>query len=283
MLTGAFMAIMDAFKVAISLPNIRADLNATFGEAQLVVAAYGLAYTVGLITGGRLGDLYGRKRMFMLGLFAFTLASLGCGLAPTPAALIAARIAQGLGAALMFPQVLSWMRVTFTDPAEPARAFAALGLTPGLGSVAGQIVGGLIVSADLWGWRPIFQAANAPGLAARGPGPFGAMAGARRPTVLTRAARFDAAQQGPHVRCRRAPPQLPKGPYGPSQHRNHCARRPRQDHARRCAPQAVRRLPPEPEGGVAGARLERPGARARHHHPGQVHLHPLGRHAHQHR
>src|SRR5258708_7103615 len=155
-LTGAFMAIMDAFIVTVSLPQIRADLHASFGEAQLVAAAYSLTYAVGLITGGRLGDLYGRKRMFMVGLGAFTLASLGCGLAPAPAALIAARIAQGLSAAAMFPQVLSWMRVTFTDPAERARAFAALGLTQGLGSIAGQIVGGLIVSADFWGWRPIF-------------------------------------------------------------------------------------------------------------------------------
>jgi EmrB/QacA subfamily drug resistance transporter len=155
-LTGAFMAIMDAFIVTISLPHIRADLHASFGEAQLVAAAYGLTYAVGLITGGRLGDLYGRKRMFMVGLGGFTLTSLACGLAPTPGTLIAARIAQGLSAAAMFPQVLSWMRVTFTDPAERARAFAALGLTQGLGSIAGQVVGGLIVSADVWGWRPIF-------------------------------------------------------------------------------------------------------------------------------
>ena len=155
-LTGAFMAIMDAFIVNISLPSIRADLHASFGQAQLIVAAYGLVYAVGLITGGRLGDLYGRKRMFMAGLGAFTLTSLACGLAPTPTVLIAARIAQGLSAAVMFPQVLSWMRVTFTDPAERARAFAALGLTQGLASVAGQIAGGVLVSADLWGWRPIF-------------------------------------------------------------------------------------------------------------------------------
>jgi EmrB/QacA subfamily drug resistance transporter len=155
-LTGAFMAIMDAFIVNISLPSIRADLHASFGEAQLIIAAYGLIYAVGLITGGRLGDLYGRKRMFMLGLGAFTLTSLGCGLAPTPTLLIVARLGQGLSAAAMFPQVLSWMRVTFTDPAERARAFAALGLTQGLASVVGQIAGGVLVSANLWGWRPIF-------------------------------------------------------------------------------------------------------------------------------
>jgi EmrB/QacA subfamily drug resistance transporter len=155
-LTGAFMAIMDAFIVNISLPSIRADLHASFGEAQLVIAAYGLVYAVGLITGGRLGDLYGRKRMFMIGLSAFTLTSLACGLALTPAALIVGRLSQGLSAAVMFPQVLSWMRVTFADPAERARAFAALGLTQGLASVVGQIAGGVLVSADLWGWRPIF-------------------------------------------------------------------------------------------------------------------------------
>jgi len=155
-LTGAFMAIMDAFIVNISLPSIRADLHASFGEAQLIIAAYGLVYAVGLITGGRLGDLYGRKRMFMIGLASFTLTSLACGLAPTPGALIAARVAQGISAAAMFPQVLSWMRLTFVDPGERARAFAALGLTQGLASVAGQIVGGVLVSADLWGWRPIF-------------------------------------------------------------------------------------------------------------------------------
>jgi EmrB/QacA subfamily drug resistance transporter len=155
-LAGAFMAIMDAFIVNISLPSIRADLHASFGEAQLIIAAYGLTYAIGLITGGRLGDLYGRKRMFMIGLGAFTLASLGCGLAPTPGVLIGARIAQGLSAAVMFPQILSWMRITFTEPAERARAFAALGTTQGLASVAGQIVGGLLVSADFWGWRPIF-------------------------------------------------------------------------------------------------------------------------------
>src|SRR5437763_1887461 len=100
-LSGAFMAIMDAFIVNISLPSIRADLHASFGEAQLIIAAYGLVYAVGLIAGGRLGDLYGRKRMFMIGLTAFTLTSLACGLAPTPAALIAARVAQGFSAAAM--------------------------------------------------------------------------------------------------------------------------------------------------------------------------------------
>ena len=97
-LTGAFMAIMDAFIVNISLPSVRDDLHASFADAQLIIAGYGLTYAVALITGGRLGDLYGRRRMFIAGLGGFTLASLACGLAPTPNALIAARLLQGLTA-----------------------------------------------------------------------------------------------------------------------------------------------------------------------------------------
>jgi EmrB/QacA subfamily drug resistance transporter len=157
-LTGAFMAIVDAFIVNIALPDIRTSLHASFGQAQFVVAGYALTYAVALITGGRLGDLVGRRRMFMLGLTGFTLASLACGLAPNVTALIGARLLQGLAAAAMFPQVLSLMRVTFTDPRERAIAFALLGAVQGLGAVIGQIGGGLLVSADLWhlGWRPIF-------------------------------------------------------------------------------------------------------------------------------
>lgn len=157
-LTGAFMAIMDAFIVNISLPSVRDDLHASFADAQLIIAGYGLTYAVALITGGRLGDLYGRRRMFIAGLGGFTLASLACGAAPTPNALIAARLLQGLTAAAMFPQVLSLMRVSFTDPRERAVAFAMLGATQGLAAVAGQIGGGLLVAADIGGlgWRPIF-------------------------------------------------------------------------------------------------------------------------------
>jgi EmrB/QacA subfamily drug resistance transporter len=157
-LAGALMAIMDAFIVNISLPDIRAGLHATFAQAQLVIAGYGLSYAAALITGSRLGDLFGRRRIFVIGLGGFTAASLACGLAPTPHALIGARLLQGLAAAAMFPQVLSLMRVTFTDAGERATAFALLGATQGLGSIAGQIGGGLLVGADLWGlgWRPIF-------------------------------------------------------------------------------------------------------------------------------
>ena len=158
MLTGAFLAIMDVMIVNVGLPSIRADLQASFAEAQLVIAAYGLSYALLLITGGRLGDLHGRRRMFLFGLAGFTLTSTLCGLAPTAPALVTARVLQGAAAALMFPQVLSLMRVTFTDEAGRARAFAALGVVAGLAGVTGQVLGGFIVEANLLGlgWRPLF-------------------------------------------------------------------------------------------------------------------------------
>jgi EmrB/QacA subfamily drug resistance transporter len=155
---GAFMAIMDAFIVNIALPSLRADLQATFAETQLIVAGYGLTYAAALITGSRLGDRFGRRRMFIIGLGGFTAASLACGLAPSPAALIGARLLQGLSAAVMFPQVLALLRATFIEPRERALAFAALGATQGLASIAGQIGGGVLVALDSWslGWRAVF-------------------------------------------------------------------------------------------------------------------------------
>src|SRR3546814_3316511 len=95
MLTGTFMAVLDVFIVNIAIPDMRDTLEASFAELQFVIAAYGLTYAVMLITGGRLGDIFGRRRMFMAGLAGFTLASLACGLAPTAPVLIGARILQG--------------------------------------------------------------------------------------------------------------------------------------------------------------------------------------------
>src|SRR5690349_1336398 len=112
-LAAAFLVGLDFFVVNVSIPSIRADLHATFAEVQLVIASYGLTYAVLLISGGRLGDIYGRKRMFMWGVAAFTAASLLCGMAPSPVFLIAARALQGVAGALLFPQVLSIMQVTF--------------------------------------------------------------------------------------------------------------------------------------------------------------------------
>jgi EmrB/QacA subfamily drug resistance transporter len=156
-LLASFLGALDFFIVNVSIPAIQGGLGATFAQIQLMVACYGLTYAVCLITGGRLGDLYGRKRMFLLGVLGFTGASTLCGLAPTPDLLIAARILQGVTGAVMFPQVLSIIQVSF--PArERVQAFGIFGAMMGVASFSGNVLGGLLVEADLFGlgWRPIF-------------------------------------------------------------------------------------------------------------------------------
>ena len=156
-LSAAFLVGLDFFIVNVSIPSIRSNLHATFAEVQLVIASYGLTYAVLLISGGRLGDIYGRKRMFMWGTAAFTATSLLCGFAPNPVFLIAARALQGIAGALLFPQVLSIMQVTF-PPSERAKAFGLFGTVIGTSSFSGNVLGGLLVHANVWGlsWRPIF-------------------------------------------------------------------------------------------------------------------------------
>lgn len=156
-LAAAFLVGLDFFVVNVSIPSIRANLHATFAEVQLVIASYGLTYAVLLISGGRLGDIYGRKRMFIWGTGAFTGASLLCGLAPDPVFLIAARAVQGVTGAMLFPQVLSIMQVTF-PPSERAKAFGLFGTVIGTSSFSGNVLGGLLVDANVlgWSWRPIF-------------------------------------------------------------------------------------------------------------------------------
>jgi EmrB/QacA subfamily drug resistance transporter len=156
-LGGAFMAFFDVFVVNVAIPTVQRDLQASFAQVQFVITGYALTYAVMLITGGRLGDVYGRKRLFLLGIACFTLASALCGLAPTPVLLITARVAQGLSAACMTPQVLSIIQVTFA-PQERSRALGIYGAVFGFAATAGQVVGGLIVRADLFGlsWRPVF-------------------------------------------------------------------------------------------------------------------------------
>ena len=156
-LTGAFLAALDFFIVNVSIPSIRTSLHATFAEVQLIIASYGLTYAVLLISGGRLGDIYGRRKMFVWGVTSFTAASLLCGIAPSPMLLIGARALQGVSGALLFPQVLSIIQVTFPQR-ERATAFGFFGTVIGLSSFAGNALGGVLVSADLFhlGWRPIF-------------------------------------------------------------------------------------------------------------------------------
>jgi MFS family permease len=156
-LTGQFMALVDSSIVNVAIPSIHASLRTSGAGLQLVVAGYTIAYAVLLVTGARLGDILGHRRMFLAGLVAFTLASLGCGLAPTAGSLIALRVIQGAGAAAMIPQVLSLIQRTFTGAAR-TRAMSTYSAVLAGGAVVGQVVGGLLISADLAGstWRPVF-------------------------------------------------------------------------------------------------------------------------------
>ncbi len=156
-LMGTFMAILDVAIVNVAIPSIRNDLHASFGEVEFVISAYTLTYACLLVTGGRLGDNFGRKWLFILGLLVFAAASLGCGLAPSTRVLIGARAVQGVGGALMYPQVLAIIQVTFRDE-DRAKALGIFGSIIGIASIAGQVLGGTILALDIWGleWRPIF-------------------------------------------------------------------------------------------------------------------------------
>jgi len=167
LLTGAFVVVFDVFVVNVAIPSLKADLGASFAEAGMVIAIYALAFGASLIVGGRLGDIFGRRRVFSLGMAGFAATSLLCGIAPTPLFLILARILQGISAALLFPQVYTLLRVLHGDEAR-SRAFGHLGMILGLAAIAGQLLGGLIVWCDLFGfgWRMIFFVNLPIGLAA---------------------------------------------------------------------------------------------------------------------
>lgn len=157
LLAGAFLPIMDFFITNVALPSIDASLHASPAALELVIAGYGVAYAALLVLGGRLGDRYGRRRVFLAALVGFVVASAACGLAPTAEVLITARIVQGATAALLVPQVLATFHHTL-EHERKARALALYGATSGIAAVVGQLVGGLLVNADIAGtsWRPIF-------------------------------------------------------------------------------------------------------------------------------
>ncbi|MFF1486064.1 MFS transporter [Streptomyces sp. NPDC058319] len=156
-LLGAALPLIDFFIVNVALPTMGRDLHAGEAVLELVVAGYGVAYAVLLVLGGRLGDLFGRRRLFLGGMAAFGLTSLACGLAPDAWSLVGARVAQGAAAAAMLPQVLATIQAATAGPRR-ARAMGLYGATAGLSMVAGQILGGVLVAADLWGtgWRSVF-------------------------------------------------------------------------------------------------------------------------------
>lgn len=156
-LLGAALPMIDFFVVNVALPTIDQTLHASAATLELVVAAYGIAYALLLVVGGRLGDTFGRRKLFLIGLALFTLTSLACGLAPTATSLVLARAAQGASAAMMLPQVLSTIQASATGE-QRSRALGLYGATGGISSVLGQLLGGVLVSADIAGtsWRPVF-------------------------------------------------------------------------------------------------------------------------------
>ena len=156
-LAGVFMTTLDFFIVNVAIPSVQRDLGAGAGAIEWTVAGFSLAIASGVITAGRLGDRFGRRRLYGIGLALFTLASLACGVAPTAGSLVAGRIAQGLSAALMAPQALAILGTAFAGHAR-ARAFSAYGLSMGLAAVFGQLIGGLLIRADVLGlgWRSCF-------------------------------------------------------------------------------------------------------------------------------
>ena len=156
-LTAAFMVLLDISIVNVAIPSIQSNLHASYADVQLVLAGYALGYALFLITGGRLGDIYGRKRLFMIGMAGFVAASALCGLAQSPTMLVVSRVFQGLMAALMYPQVLSVIQVVF-PPQERGKAFGVFGGIIGIATITGPLVGGLIIRDDITGsaWRWIF-------------------------------------------------------------------------------------------------------------------------------
>jgi MFS family permease len=153
LLCGAFfMVVLDATIVLVALPSIQADLGFSEQGLQWVLSAYALTYGGLLLLGGRAADLLGRRRLFMTGVLFFTAASLVCGLAWPPAALLAARVVQGVGAAIMTPTALSIIATTFTDGSERNKALGIWGGLGGIGATAAWLIGGSLVDGPGWEW-----------------------------------------------------------------------------------------------------------------------------------
>ncbi len=156
-LIAMFMAGFDIWAVNVAAPSLQRDLHVSDAALQLIVGGYAFMYASGMVTGGRLGDLFGYKRLFLTGVVTFALASLACGLAPSSGALVAFRLVQGLTGAIMVPQVVALITASF--PArERSRALGWYGATMGLGFVSGQILGGGLIQANVLGlgWRAVF-------------------------------------------------------------------------------------------------------------------------------
>src|ERR1700742_2248092 len=157
LMAGTFVYVLDFFIVNVAIPSTQAELGATDAQVQLIVATYAIAISALMILGGRLGDLFGRRRLFMGGLALFTASSALCGAAPGIGLLLAGRTLQGIGAALFAPQVLSIIGVTF-DGDERCRAVTTYGLTMGLAAAGGQLIGGALIALNVFDldWRTCY-------------------------------------------------------------------------------------------------------------------------------
>jgi EmrB/QacA subfamily drug resistance transporter len=166
-LTAVFMQLLDTTITMVGVPSIQSSLHSSFGEIELVVAGYMLAFACVLVTGGSLGSTYGRKRMFLWGMAGFTVASAVCGAAPNALTLIVARVVQGMCSGLMFPQVLSIIQVVFRTE-QRNKAIGLYGATIGLATILGPVTGGGLIDLNIagWGWRSIFYVNVPIGLAA---------------------------------------------------------------------------------------------------------------------
>ena len=151
------MDLLDGTIVNVAAPSIRADLGASLSALQWIAGGYALTFAIGLVTGGRLGDIFGRRRLFLVGLAGFTAASALCGAANSPETLIALRLVQGVFAAIMIPQGFGILRQAF-PPDEIQKAFGLFGPVIGLSAVLGPVIGGALTDGDLFGlgWRAIF-------------------------------------------------------------------------------------------------------------------------------
>ena len=157
-LSATFMYGFDLNVVNVAIPSLQHDLHAGQAALELVVGGYSFTYAAGLVIGGRLGDIFSYRRMFLVGMTAFAVASVLCAVSRNPVELVAARVVQGLTAAMMVPQVLALVTSVFTAPHERARALSWFGVVAGLAGVFGQVLGGFLISANVLGlsWRVIF-------------------------------------------------------------------------------------------------------------------------------
>ncbi|WP_308465563.1 MFS transporter [Rathayibacter soli] len=156
-LCATFVTTLDFFIVNVAVPSMTSSLHADPAQVQWIIAGFAVAIACGVITAGRMGDLYGRRRLFVIGLVAFVVTSAACGLSPNADLLVASSVFQGVAAAVMAPQVLAIIAATYTGR-DRVHAFTGYGLALGVAAVFGQLIGGVLIQADLfgWGWRSCF-------------------------------------------------------------------------------------------------------------------------------